>query len=79
MKTVKKTVSGLEGVDKVEVDFATKLATITMKEGATLSEESLKKAFAGSQFTVEKFEQEGAKDAEAAAQAVHKATITGMN
>jgi len=55
-----------------------------MKEGATLSEESLKKAFEGSQFTVEKFEQEGAdregaKDAEAAAQAIHKATITGMD
>ena len=71
-------------MDKVEVSYQDKLATITMKEGATLSEESLKKAFEGSQFTVEKFEQEGAdkegaKDAEAAAQAVHKATITGMD
>ena len=71
-------------MDKVNIDFDSKVATITMKEGATLSEESLKKAFEGSQFTVEKFEQEGAdkegaKDAEAAAQAIHKATITGMD
>jgi copper chaperone CopZ len=75
VKAVKKTASSLEGVDKVEVEFPARIATITMKEGATLSEESLKKAFEGSKFTVEKFEQEGA---ETAAQAVHKATITGM-
>ena len=66
-------------MDKVEVSHEDKLATITMKEGAELSEERLKKAFDGSQFTVEKFEKEGAEDAEASAQAIHKATITGMN
>lgn len=71
-------------MDKVDIDFETKVATITMKEGATLSEDDLAKSFKDSQFTVEKFEQEsaedkeGARDAEGAAQAVHKATITGM-
>lgn len=78
MKSVKKTVSSLDGVDKVEVDFENKLATITMKEGATLSEEGLKKAFEGSKFSITKFEQQGAKDADAAVPAVHKAVITGM-
>ncbi|MCA8935756.1 MAG: hypothetical protein KDB68_06075 [Planctomycetes bacterium] len=72
-------------MDKVEVDFENKLATITMKEGATLSEETLKKAFEDSRFSVEKFESndsDGDKtdgdDSNAVVQAVHKATITGM-
>ena len=70
-------------MDKVEVDFENKLATITMKEGATLSEETLKKAFEDSRFSVEKFESndsdEPKKDSDnAVVQAVHKATITGM-
>lgn len=56
MKSVKKTVSSLDGVEKVEVDFATKTATISMKDGKKLTEDALKKAFEGSKFGVKSFE-----------------------
>ena len=56
MKAVTKTVSSLDGVDKVEIDFETKIATISMKDGKQLSEEALKEALEGSKFGVKKFE-----------------------
>lgn len=56
MKAVKKTVSSLDGVDKVEIDFESRTATITMKDGKKLTEESLKEAFADSKFGVKTFE-----------------------
>lgn len=56
MKAVNKTVSSLEGVETVKVDFDNKLATITMKEGEELSEKTLKNALP-ERFTVTKFKQ----------------------
>ncbi|MCA8935757.1 MAG: heavy-metal-associated domain-containing protein [Planctomycetes bacterium] len=56
MKAVSKTVSSLEGVDKVEIDYETKTATITMKDGKTLTKDDLEKAFDGTKFGVESFE-----------------------
>jgi copper chaperone CopZ len=57
-------VSGLDGVDKAEVDFESKTVTITMKEGKTLTKEALDKAFEGSKFSVTKFETVEAKKEE---------------
>lgn len=64
MKTVKKTVSSLDGVDKVEVDFSNKVATITMKDGKTLEKKDLDEAFGDGKFKVTKFEAEKTEDAE---------------
>lgn len=64
MKAVTKTVSSLDGVDKVEIDFESKVATINMKDGKTLSEEALKEAFADSKFGVKTFETVEAKKEE---------------
>lgn len=78
MKSVKKTVSGLDGVEQAEVDFDTRTVTITMKEGKTLNKEALDKAFEGTQFSVSKFEAEGEKKEGSAAAPVHKAVMSGM-
>ena len=78
MKSVKKTVSGLDGVEKAEVDFDSRTVTITMKEGKALSKEVLDKAFEGTQFSVSKFEVEGDKKEGTVAASVHKAEIAGM-
>lgn len=56
MKAVTKTVSSLDGVDKVEIDFESRTATINMKDGKKLTEDALKKAFADSKFGVKTFE-----------------------
>ena len=45
----------------MEVSFPEQIATITMKEGSELTEETLKKAFAETQFTVKTFDQDGVK------------------
>jgi len=57
--SVKKTVSGLDGVDKAEVDYPSKTVTITMKEDKSLTKEVLDKAFDGGKFSVTKFETVG--------------------
>ena len=56
MKAVTKTVSSLDGVDKVEIEFESRVATISMKDGKKLTEDALKKAFEGSKFGVKTFE-----------------------
>ena len=57
--------SGLDGVDKVAITFKTQTVSITMKEGKTLSKETLDKAFKESKFSVKSFEAvgEGKKEA----------------
>lgn len=78
MASVKKTVSGLDGVDKAEVDFESKTVTISMKEGKTLTKEALDKAFDGGNFKVSSFEEVGAKKEGAVGTSNLKATIAGM-
>jgi hypothetical protein len=57
-------VSGLDGVDKVEITFKTQTVSITMKEGKTLTKETLDKAFKDSKFSVKSFEVAGVKKEE---------------
>ena len=59
MRTVKKTVSSLDGVETVTFDFESRTATITMAQGKTLTKETLDKAFKETKFAVTKFEQVG--------------------
>lgn len=70
--------SGLDGVDKAEVDFESKTVTITMKEGKTLTKEALDKAFEGGKFSVTKFETVGDKKDGSANAPVLKAVMAGM-
>jgi copper chaperone CopZ len=46
----------LEGVEKVQVSYADKSATITMKAGKTLDRETVAKALEATTFTVTSFE-----------------------
>ncbi len=59
MRSVRGTLSSLDGVDKVEVDFPSKKATIIMKEGKELDEDTVKDAFADEgKFAVSSFKAE---------------------
>lgn len=85
MRAVKKTAAGLDGVDKVEVDFESKRMTLTMKEGKSLDEKTLKKAYADTNYSVKDFkakddaeEEADKEDAEEKDTGNLKATITGM-
>jgi copper chaperone CopZ len=64
VRAVNKTVSGLDGVDKVEITFKTQTVSITMKEGKTLTKETLDAAFKDSKFSVKSFEVAGEKKKE---------------
>ena len=44
--------STIDGVAEVEADFDRKLATVTMKPGAILRAEQVKKAFEGSKYSL---------------------------
>lgn len=46
----------IDGVSKVEVDFASKKAIVTMKPGKSLSKETCDEAFQGSRYSVASFE-----------------------
>lgn len=49
-------------MDTVEVDFDSKTATITMKDGKALSKDAINKAFKDSQFSCTKLEKARAED-----------------
>lgn len=48
--------SKIDGVASVDADFATKIATVTMKPGETLTKADCDKAFEGTKYGVETFE-----------------------
>jgi len=50
----------MEGVEKVEVDFAKKVATVTMKPGKTLEREKVEEALKQKKYGVTKFEERAA-------------------
>lgn len=78
MKTVKKTASSLDGVEKADVDFKAKRLTVIMKEGKSLKEKTLLSAFEDTRFTVKEFKQTQGGEEEASESATYKATISGM-
>lgn len=59
-KRVRETLSSLENVANVEVDFKNKKATVTMKEGATLDREVASKALKDKGYTVQAFAEKAA-------------------
>lgn len=48
--------SKIDGVASVEADFATKIATVTMKAGKTLTRAECEEAFKGTKYGVQSFE-----------------------
>ena len=56
VKAVRETLSKLDGVEKVEVDFKAKSATVSLKPGAKLTKDDVQKAFQGTKYGVTSFE-----------------------
>ena len=46
----------IDGVASVDADFATKIATVTMKPGKALTKADCDKAFEGTKYGVQSFE-----------------------
>lgn len=59
MKKVKETLSRLDGVDKVDVNFDKKVASVSMKPGKELGKDTVEKAIADAGFTVTAFGKKG--------------------
>jgi copper chaperone CopZ len=53
---VRKTLNAFDEVDSVKVNFKTKVATITLKKGKTLTEEQIRAALKKSGFGVSNIE-----------------------
>lgn len=53
---VEKKVTGLNGVEKVEIDIDAGLVAVTMAEGASLTEDAARKAVDEAGFTLREFE-----------------------
>jgi cation transport ATPase len=79
VRAVNGTASRLDGVEKTEVDFATKTLTITMKAGQTLEQATLAKALEGTRFSVKSFVAEQAEpEKKEEAAAMYEAVVDGM-
>ena len=56
VKKVRETLTGITDVEKVDVDFKAKTATVTMKAGKSLTKDAVEKAFKGSAYGVSSFD-----------------------
>jgi cation transport ATPase len=55
VRSVNATASRLDGVEKAEVSFETKVLKITMKPGKTMTKEALDAAFKDTDFSIKSF------------------------
>ena len=73
MKKVRATLTGMEGVEKVEVNFAKKIATVTAKSDAKIDEKAVKTALKKTGYGVTSYEVKAA-----AKPSEYLVTVSGM-